>query len=266
MDSTVFELLRELEREFEEESPELEWDEIPSRNERFVDDPIGRPIFDIACTGCADGGCHPVLRSAIVEAIRLAIGAARKLEVASSLGPSLRDKDAKETARLFRAFFCHDPSLPIVWAGNQASGLSVAKRLRSVAKELGGGRRILFLCLPTRSDCPRGDPTCCGVPEINARSVPGSNTVGLCEDFWADQRLPGLPDLDRRAGTIVHEMLHLLFAKHGISATRTTPEIPATGILDQGPKRANAHCYKAFVLRVNGFGRDPLAVEGCGPC
>jgi hypothetical protein len=61
-------------------------------------------------------------------------------------------------------------------------------------------------------------------------------------------------------------MLHLLFAKHGVSATRTAPEIPATGILDEGPKRANAHCYKAFVLRVNGFGRDPLAVDGCGKC
>jgi hypothetical protein len=75
----------------------------------------------------------------------------------------------------------------------------------------------------------------------------------LCPGFWANMHLPGLPDVDRRAGTIVHEMLHMLYA------SRTG------GIRDEG-KRANAHCYKAFVLRVNGYGRDPIATDGCGGC
>jgi len=63
--------------------------------------------------------------------------------------PGSRNKDAKETARLFRAFFCHDPSLLIPWAGGP-SGASVAVRFRAVADELDGGRRILFICRPTR--------------------------------------------------------------------------------------------------------------------
>jgi hypothetical protein len=235
-----FELLSELE-ELEEEA-------------LAFDVPIGIPRFFVACTGCADRGCLPILRDAIGEAIRLATSAARKLETASRLAPGQRDPVATETARLFRAFFCHDPSRPIPWAGNEPSGLSVAKRFRAVARELGGGRRLFFVCLPTRKDCPDGASTCCRAEGHNARSVPGSSTVGLCAEFWEDQRLRGLPDMDRRAGTIIHEMLHLLFA----TAT--------TGIRDQNPKRANAHCYKAFVLRVNGFGRDPMAVEGCGNC
>jgi hypothetical protein len=257
--SDTYEFLRVLEAEFAEEMP----GPFPVRTNRplgFPGDPLaefesvtppGEPLFWVACTGCAERGCIPILRNTIIEAIRLAVNAADKLEAASRPG---RNAEADKTARLFRAFFCHDPTTPISWAGGEPSGLSVARRLRLVARELGGGRRMIFVCLPTRPGCPDGDATCCGAGEINARSVPGTSTIGLCDGFWNEVRLPGLPNIDRRAGTIIHETLHLLFA----SATG--------GIRDRNPRRANAHCYKAFVLRANGFGGDPLAVAGCGLC
>jgi hypothetical protein len=75
---------------------------------------------------------------AIIQAIKLANTAASKLEAPTKIEPGKRDNDAKETARLFRAFFGHDPSKPISYAGNEASGVSVAKRFRAVAKELAG--------------------------------------------------------------------------------------------------------------------------------
>jgi hypothetical protein len=51
------------------------------------------------------------LRKAIREAINLANNAASKLEVASKLELSQRDAATKETARLFKGFFGHDPTM-----------------------------------------------------------------------------------------------------------------------------------------------------------
>jgi hypothetical protein len=57
--------------------------------------------------------------------------------------------------------------------------------------------------------------------------------------FW------NLPEASR-GGTILHEMLHVLFDFLG----------------DEG-RRANAHCYKAFALRIRGYGRDLEATCAC---
>ncbi|HTC48257.1 MAG TPA: hypothetical protein VK722_13105 [Candidatus Aquilonibacter sp.] len=269
MASGKYDFFRELDREFDEAESEFEWDDLPSvrrrvgrvpgESEWFTPEPSSSgslPRVVVHCGGCAN--CESVVRSAVFEAIHLANAAAGKLEVASVLSSRERElpenQDAKETARLFRAFFCHDPSRKVPVPGNVLSGLNVARRLRSVAKELGGGRTIFFECLPALADCADGSPHCCGTGEENARSVPETSTIGLCPQFFTDLHRPGLPDVDRRAGTIIHESLHLFFA----SATG--------GILDNDPKRANAHCYKAFVLRVNRFGGDPLAVGMCGHC
>lgn len=72
------------------------------------------------CPPVAAGQCVAVLRQAIIEAIRLANNAASKLE------PSQRDAETKETARLSKGFFGHDPTRPVAWAGNKASGAIVA--------------------------------------------------------------------------------------------------------------------------------------------
>ena len=143
MSTTEFGLLGELEEELEEETLELE--PVLSRErmpgQRFGDkewralefeEP--KPIFKVTCAACA--ACGPLLRDAIKEAIRLAKNAASKLDAAVKVAPGSRDKnpEARETARLFRAFFCHDLLTPIPWANNAPSGANVAVRLRAVAR------------------------------------------------------------------------------------------------------------------------------------
>jgi hypothetical protein len=250
----------ELEAELEELMSILTVSDLEAEAEMFA--PAPGPIFDVACTGCAEGQCVPcqggqciacpvhggacraVLFDAVVEAIKLARSAADKVDAAIALGA--RGKEAKETVRLYKFFFCHDPSRFIPWAGGP-SGSTVSRRLRAVANELDGGRRILFECRP--------DGGC------NAFTTPGvHSTVFLCPPFWANQGLPGLPEVDRRAGTIIHEMLHNLYDVD--DATRFNNPAQPT------PRRFDAHCYEAFVLRVNRFGADQTDVLNCGhaPC
>src|SRR5215472_9293644 len=232
---------------------------------------------DVACTGCPDRGCFPVLRQAIMEAIKLSRDAAAKLEAAIRVDPSLRGHEAQETASVFQRLFCHDPSLLISWAGYQPSGASVAARLRSVARELGRARRVRFECQPTLDDCAVAE--CCGgddfafTPDKDSKRFPATafpSTIFLCAKFWdarslaelggkplrgladprlqlVDQHFPGLPEVDRRAGIIIHEMLHMLFDLGD----------------EASPRRFDAHCYAAFALQVNGFSGDPTAVRQC---
>jgi hypothetical protein len=216
------------------------------------------PVFDVQCPdppGCppiAAGQCRAVLRQAIIEAIKLANNAANKIQAATNVEPAKRDPAAKRTAHLFKFFFGHDPTRPVPWAGNAASGVSVAFRFRAVAKELGGGRRITFRCLPTRADCAADDLTCCRTTThawVNQNTIP--NVVHLCASFWNPRAgLRGLPALQYRAAIIIHEMLHLLFQDF---------------LLHAPPGRADAHCYEAFTLRLAGFGADPSDVRQCRP-
>jgi hypothetical protein len=214
------------------------------------------PVFDVQCPdppGCppvAAGQCRAVLRQAIIEAIKLANNAASKIQAATKLEPSKRDAETKKTADLFKFFFGHDPTRPVPWAGNEASGTSVAYRFRAVARELGGGRRIVFRCLVARPGCADDDLTCCS-PDANAwvnqAIVP--NVVHLCALFWNPPAgLRGLPPPYYRAGVLIHEMLHLLFQDF---------------LLHSPPGRPNAHCYEAFALRIAGFGADPFDVRQC---
>jgi hypothetical protein len=223
---------------------------------------------DVGCTGCKERGCFAVLHQAILEAIRLANAAANKIDAAMADSGS---KSAQETTRLFQAFFCHGPSFAVSGAGNAPSGASVANRFRSVAHELGPGREIMFICGDTASVCAKN--VCCA--DDFARVDPPTTaldrrTIFLCARFWdartsaelggnplrglddprlqlVDRRFPGLPEVDRRAGIIIHETLHLLFDLGD----------------DASPRRFDAHCYAAFALRVNGFGGDPSAVRRC---
>jgi Lysine-specific metallo-endopeptidase len=228
----------------------------PSAIERFGQPGVllspSAPIFTTDCPvppGCppiAVGRCGAVLRQAILEAIRLANNAASKLEVASKLEPGKRDKDAKRTAHLFRFFFGHDPSLPVPWAGNLTSGASVADRFRAVARELGGGRRVTFRC--------NFGARCAGRVAVTNQDLE-PNVINLCARFWAPPALPGLPPEGFRAGTIIHEMLHVLYSDffHHAGHPSGDPE----------RRRDNAHCYKAFALRVGDYGGDPNAATRC---
>jgi|SRR5215469_5723734 len=223
------------------------------------------PIFDVACTGCVGGQCiacpdgqcaacpvhggrcRAVLMDAVLQAIDLARTTADKVQAAISVAPDKRDAEAKETARLFTFFFCHDPSRYIPWAGGP-SGATVIRRLRAVADELDGGRRILFEC--------RAAGGC------NAFTIVGvHSTVFLCPPFWAEQHLRGLPEVTRRAGTIIHEMLHNLYDLEDFQMGAAPHQVPT-------PRRFDAHCYEAFVMRVNKYGADQTDVQACGlrPC
>jgi len=201
--------------------------------------PTSAPVFRFVfpppagCPALTEAGYRGILRQAVIEAIRLANNAASKLDAVSP-----------ETASLYRSFFCHDPSRPVPWAGNEASGSIVARRFRAVARELGGGRRIIFRCDPNCGAGTRGF------------SLAEPNGISLCAPFWNPPPQPGLPPEGFRAGVILHEMFHVLFTMRHI---------------DQDPKEKrtnNAHCLRAFALRAMGYGQDNLAIGGCtgDPC
>jgi hypothetical protein len=211
------------------------------------------PVFRVQCpapAGCpplAAGQCGPTIRLAINAAIQLAENASTKLEAAVAIEPAKRDADAKETARLFRFFFGHDPSRPVPWAGNKASGAVVAFRFRAVARGL-RSRGTLFRCHPT---CGANAQTCAG-PECTPREP---NVVELCPGFWTPPAGLHLSPQFFRAGVILHEMLHLLF----------TDFFHHPGHVSGDPvrRRDNAHCYEAFALRVAKHAADHVDVSNC---
>lgn len=213
---------------------------------------LAAPVFDFPqpcaeCTLPTAAQCRTALRQAVIRAISLATNGADKIEAAISVAPGARDADARRTARFFRCFFGHDPSRPVPWAGNEASGVSVAKRFRAAASELNGGRRIIFQCQPDRVGCGHEDQPCCNPDENeNAWFHPNlRNTVNLCPPFWAANR-------DIRAGIIIHEVLHMLFGH----------------LQDVGRGRILNACYEAFALRLAGVAPDAFDVCNCRgtPC
>jgi hypothetical protein len=176
------------------------------------------PVFRFECpAGCpphAASQCRIVLRQAILDAISLASNAARKLEA---------NPPSPATIGHFRGIFGHPPSRPVPWAGNRASGAIVADRFRRAAD--GFRTRVThYSC-----GCPGSAPT------VNARAA-RPNLIRLCPRFWTQSRF-------LRAGTLIHEMMHLLFFsffRHFRTPPR--PDDP------QERRRDNARCYKAFAL------------------
>lgn len=221
---------------------------------------LGVPVMDVQCPdppGCAPvgaAGCGAAIRAAVREAIRLATNAADKLEAAIAVPPASRGADAQRTASRFRRYFGHDPAHAITWAGNEESGVSVAKRFRAVANELNGGRRVIFHCRPTTAGCAATDVTCCAPLDNGWFHEDVRNTINLCDAFWnrpAD--LPrGLSARSFRAGIIIHEMLHMLY-RH---------------LRDAGHGRIRPACYEGFALHLAGIPPDQFDVCNCRgtPC
>jgi hypothetical protein len=198
---------------------------------------MSHPAFRFACAaGCAPhaaGRCRAVLAQGVRDAIALADGAAAKLEASP--------RDA-ETVRLFRFFFGHDPSRPVPWAGNQQSGLSVAKRFRAASH--GFRTRVPHFNCPPAAACVN----------FNAFVQPGlePNRISVCPPFWST------PNRHQRGAILLHEMLHLLF--RSFFGHQRNPPNPAD---PQERRRDNSHCYEAFALRVMGHGVDQGDVEAC---
>lgn len=207
----------------------VSWEAPPSA-------PVFRFVFPppAGCPALTEAEYNSIVGQAVIEAIRLANNAASKLDAVSP-----------ETARLYQFFFCHDPSRPVPWAHDEASGSIVARRFRAVARELVGGRRIIFRC----------DPHCLH-PGTRAFSLAEPNVISLCPRFWNPPLQAGLPPEGFRAGVILHEMFHVLFTMRHLAD-------------DPNEKRTNnAHCLRSFALRAMGYGQDNLALGGCtgDPC
>ena len=185
------------------------------------------------CTPVIASQCEATLRQAILDAIAIANNAVLKLTAAQL---------DSETRRLFTFFMGHDPSRPIPWANNEESRVSVAKRLHSVARELGGGRRTLYRCV-----CPPLPPG------VVANAVTMSPTeVRLCPPFWGASPQRGLSPRFFRAGVILHEMLHQLYLEFILHDRNER-------------RRNNAHCYEALAMRLAGHAADQADVRQCRP-
>lgn len=219
--------------EFSTFQSELEY--MPGEMEQGGQPPVASPraTFRLECpAGCTPfvaARCEATLRQALVDAISIANNAARRLTAAPV---------DEETRRLFRFFLGHEPSRPVPWANNQESRLTVAKRLLTCARELGGGRRTLYRC-----GCPGAGP------EVRARTI-SPIEVRLCPRFWGASPQAGLSPRFFRAGVILHEMLHQLyieFVRHNANEHR----------------RNNAHCYEALAMRLAGHAADQSDVRQC---
>ena len=181
------------------------------------------------CTPIVAGQCEATLRQAILDAIAIANNAARKLTAATV------DSDTK---RIFRFLLGHDPSRPVPWANNQESRITVAKRLLSCARELGGGRRTLYRC-----SCPGAGP---GTNAITISPI----EVRLCPRFFGASPQAGLSARFFRAGVILHEMLHQLYIEFILHNPNER-------------RRNNAHCYEALAMRLAGHAADQSDVRQC---
>lgn len=181
------------------------------------------------CTPFIAAHCDATLRRAILDAIAIANNAVRRLTAATI---------DSETRRLFTFFLGHDPSRPVPWANNEQSRVTVAKRLRTCARELGGGRWTRYRC-----GCPGLDP------ELRAW-VRSPIEVSLCPRFWGASPQAGLSARFFRAGVILHEMLHQLYFEFVLHN-------------ENERRRNNAHCYEALALRLAGHAADASDVQQC---
>lgn len=215
--------------------------------------PSLRPSFTLECpAGCAPATaaqCSRILYQAIREAIRLATNAASKLDAV--LSNTASPADVQKTVHEFRVAFGRNHPSKLFAGTSRPTGGVVAARFRALARELGGGRRITFRCLPVRPACADTDLTCCS-PTTNAWTHPSlPNVVVLCPGFWSTTGSPGQPSQIYRAGTIIHETLHMLYL----------PNVPGT----HPGRMRNAHCYRVFALRLAGYGSDPDILSQCQP-
>lgn len=201
------------------------------------------PLFRFDCTGRCPLGplffpCEIMLRQAIVEAVKLARLAERRLLA--------KPRDAT-TVRHFKSVFGHDPAEPTPWPRLRDSGTRIAFRYRLVAEALLRAN-TLYRC----DQCPPpaggggsegGGGPATGIRDLHAVAVP-PNTVLLCPSFWQ------IPEPLHRAAVILHEMFHLRGDPCFTHASCET-------------RRTSSYCYEVFPLLFTRVGPDPLAVSKC---
>lgn len=209
------------------------------------------PAFRLACNGCrvrtAAGGlldlngaaCQRALALDLALAVRFAENAARLLEASPRL---------TTTNDSYRRVFAHPPDRAVPWAPGQDSGQVTATRFRWAADAL-RVRVIHFVCRPQP---PHGLPMAnanAAVPRaVGAPPRVNKLEIVLFPRYWAQPR-------PLRAGTLVHETLHLIFLPHmivGPPLIRDPTSTVAGQLIANTVRRVNAHCYEALVLLLNG--------------
>ena len=175
--------------------------------------------------------CNPILRAAVLDACRMALSAARKLES--------RPVDAA-TATLFRSVFGHDPWDPFPGTGNIASGDVACCQYRMVESVLRLGN-VLYRCDP-----------CIGTREDPSA---GSHHRRSCDR-----------DSGAELGAVVPELLEFI----EVSKSRRTsprdvpPAIPAVLQARRKERRQNsAYCFEVFALSVIGQTPEPISISRC---
>jgi hypothetical protein len=189
--------------------------------------------FDCAtgCTPFPPFMCDAILRAAVLDACRMALSAARKLES--------RPVDAA-TATLFRSVFGHDPWDPFPGTWIIASGDVACCLFRMVESALRLGN-VLYRCDPCIGT--REDPAAGSIIDAHAIAIPAQNLALLCPSFWSLSRF-------LKAGVLLHEMFHLRFQpffKHDLKERRQN----------------SAYCYEVFALSAVGHTPEPISISRC---
>jgi hypothetical protein len=190
-----------------------------------------------------DPACGAARRQRFDSALRLAVRLARAAGTALTPGGdettvAAARRISPEARRLFIYFFGTTPEHKPSWAAPRTAAGLVGRRFKSVARELGGGRRITYTCGGATG-------TCAGTRAITM----GKSAVTLCDDFWGPNR--SLADM---AGTLLHEGMHAVYwdlFDHSV----------APGIAEC--RRDNARCFQGFALRLGGFGAADDIRSGC---
>ena len=194
-----------------------------------------RLVFRFDCaTGCAPipaPMCKAILRVAILDACRMALSVARKLEA--------RPVDAA-TAALFRSVFGHDPWDPFPGTRNIASGDVACCQFRMVESLLRLGN-VLYRCDPCRGT--REEPYAGAIIDAHAIAIPAQNLVLLCPSFWSLSKV-------LKAGVLLHEMFHLQFQ-------------PFFRHDAQEQRQNSAYCFEVFALSALGHTPEPMSVSRC---
>lgn len=156
--------------------------------------------------------------------------------------------DRTHAARAYRTILPNDPDVLAVrsalWRAFRLNPnrertwtrlAPIIQRRLEIVKDYINSVVFRFICIAAgaaHNIPPCVDSVTCGPIDRNAASCPDNPTdIMLCPPFW---RL----NLDRRGGTLVHEVIHLNFGWGGDWAE---------------PDFSNPHCYVQFVLLLNGI-------------
>lgn len=169
-----------------------------------------------------------VLRAADAEAIRMARRAEHLIFFETMIVEGGGPVDAA-----FNTILQEELGLDLNNAGDRQIALRQSERYRRIADAMEGGI-IRYVCRSPRCD-----------PDEFAFAFPANRLIRLCTPFWTDSE-GGLSLAQNQAGTLLHEVSHVLFDMDH----------------DNRLRRANSDCFESFALRVAGHAAPRSCVNG----